>query len=245
MIERAGSPYSDWEKTPPAILKIARERLYPSLRDPNYLVLRSRRLIFSTWLSQIRGEKLKVLDIGARYQPYRPLFSNRIGRYVTIDFDETSLVDVVADGHALPFAPETFDLVVATQVMEYLRDPGRAAWEIHAVLKPGGVLLASTPACAPRFGEEERWRFTRGGLQTVLSPFAKIEIVPELYSLGSVFRTANLALDMFVRYDFARSIYRRTAGPLLNLLGLGFERMNLTANDQFTANYSVLAIKEH
>ncbi len=221
----------------------ANRRLYPSLADPSYLVLRSRRLIFSSWANRLLGENLAVLDIGGRYQPYRPLLGARVARYIAVDLIKTRLVNVVADGEALPFIPESFDLVIASQVMDYFREPSRAARQIHAVLKPGGIFIASVPACAPRFADEERWRFTRTGLRTLLSPFAQVEIIPELYSVGSVFRTVNLALDTFVRHRFTRSIYRLTACPILNLLGLGVEKLNLTENDQFTANYSALAVK--
>ncbi|MGA9497587.1 MAG: class I SAM-dependent methyltransferase [Terriglobales bacterium] len=226
-----------------ALLGTASQRLHPSLTDPSYLVLRSRRIIFSNWVSQLRRQNLTVLDIGGRYQPYRPLLGNRVARYLAVDLITTGLVDVVADGEALPFAAEAFDLVIATQVMEYFREPSLAIKQIHAVLKPGGVLLASVAACAPRFVQEERWRFTAPGLRALLSPFAKVEIVPELYSPGSVIRTMNLALDTFVRYNSARWVYRRTACPLLNGLGLAVEKLNLTTNDQFTANYSILACK--
>jgi SAM-dependent methyltransferase len=224
-------------------LDTAKRRLDPSLADPSYLVLRSRRLIFSSWANQLLGESLEVLDIGGRYQPYRPLLGARVARYIAVDLIKTKLVNVVADGEALPFVPESFDLVIATQVMDCFREPSTAVRQIHAVLKPGGIFIASVPACAPRFGDEERWRFTRTGLWSLLSPFVQVEIIPELYSIGSVFRTVNLALDTFVRFKFARSIYRLTACPILNLLGLGVEKLNLTSNDQFTANYSVLAVK--
>ncbi len=53
----------------------------------------------------------------------------------------------------------------------------------------------------------------------------------------------NLGLDSFVRYDLARHLYRLTVSPMLNLLGLGLERLKLTANDQFTTNFSVRAVK--
>jgi SAM-dependent methyltransferase len=225
------------------LLDIAHRRLYPSLTDPSYLVLRSRRVIFSKWLNQVQGQNLCVLDIGGRYQPYRPLLGARTVRYVAIDLIRTGLVSVVASGEALPFAEGAFDLVVATQVMEYFREPSLASRHIHRVLKPGGVLLASVAACAPRFVDEERWRFTRTGLQSVLAPFAEVEIVPEVYSVGGVVRTVNLAADTFVRYRLARSIYRHTGCVLLNLLGLGAEKLNLTSNDQFTANYSAIARK--
>lgn len=45
---------------------------------------------------------------------------------------------------AIPFADETFDLVVANHVLFYCDDIGQACWEIRRVLKPGGVLVAGT-----------------------------------------------------------------------------------------------------
>jgi SAM-dependent methyltransferase len=228
---------------PQTLIDETRRRLYPSLSDPNYLVLRSRRLIFSRWAKEFEGRQLTILDIGGRYQPYRPLLGASAAKYIAIDLINTPLVNVLASGESLPFAPETFDVVIATQVMDYFKEPIVAVQQMHAVLKPGGTLLASIPACAPSFNEYERWRFTRAGLSELLSPFFGVEIVPELCSVGSVFRTVNLAMDSFVRYQFARAIYRRTVCPVLNLLGLGLERLKLTSNDQFTANYSVRAVK--
>ena len=226
-----------------SLLRIAHSRLYPSLADPSYLVLRSRRLIFSRWIEEVGRENLAVLDVGGRYQPYRPLFGGKVARYIAVDVMKTGMVDVVADGQALPFAPESFDVVIATQVMEYFPEPAIAIRQIHSVLKPGGMLLASVVACAPRFVEGEYWRFTRPGLRALLSAFAQVEIVPELYSAASVIRTLNLAMDSFVHYPSARWLYRRTVCPLMNAFGLGIEKLQLTSNDQFTANYSVLAVK--
>lgn len=226
----------------PSLSQIAHQRLYPSLTDPSYLVLRSRRLIFASWARQLSGD-LCVLDIGGRYQPYRPLLDGRVGRYLAVDLLKTEWVSVLADGQALPFSPETFDLVIATQVFDYFSDPPAAAKQIHAVLRPGGILLASLPACAPRFAEGEQWRFTPSGIRSVLAPFAKIEIVPELSSIGSVVRNLNLALNAFLRYEGARLAYRVTVCPFLNVVGLALEKLKLTSNDQFTANYSVRAVK--
>jgi NADH dehydrogenase [ubiquinone] 1 alpha subcomplex assembly factor 5 len=226
-----------------SLSKIAERRLHPPITDPSYLLLRARRKIFEDWARRVQGEQLTALDIGGRYQPYRPLFADRIRRYVAVDLLQTEFVSVVADGQALPFAPQTFDVVIATQVLDCLRDPIAAMHHIHALLKPGGIFLASVPACAPRFADVERWRFLPSGLRTMLEPFSTVEIVAELDSLRSMIRTVNLALDTFVRYDSPRRIYRLSLCPLLNLLGLGFERLNLTSNDRFAANFSVRAMK--
>jgi SAM-dependent methyltransferase len=227
-----------------SLSKIAHQRLHPSLTNPNYLVLRSRARIFGTWADSLPAKELTILDIGGRYQPYRPLFEGRIRRYVAIDLEKTEFVTAVANGEALPFADNAFDLVIATQVFEYFREPQRVGTDIYRVLKPGGMLLASLVGCAPRFVDEERWRFTPGGIRLLLAPFDTVEIVPELYSVGSLVRTINLALHTFVRYRFARAIYDRTLCPLLNLLGLALEGLNLTHNDQFAANFSVRAAKK-
>jgi SAM-dependent methyltransferase len=226
-----------------SVSKRGEQRLYPPITDPNFLVLRSRRQIFKAWSSELNGSQLTALDVGCRYQPYRPLFEGRVNCYIGVDLFKTDLVTVVGDGEALPFAPESFDLVIATQVLESFRNPHKAALQINTVLKPGGVFLASVAAFAPRLVGDERWRFLPSGVRTLLEPFSTVEIVPELDSLCSMVRTVNLALDMFVRFKIARKVYRLSVCPVLNLLGLALGKLRLTANDQFTANFSVRAVK--
>jgi hypothetical protein len=48
----------------------SRERLYPSIINPNWLVLRKREL-FRHWLEGSLPKGGTVLDIGGRIQPYR------------------------------------------------------------------------------------------------------------------------------------------------------------------------------
>jgi SAM-dependent methyltransferase len=221
---------------------IAHRRLYPSLTDPNYLVLRARRSIFSNWIRNFAGE-LKVLDIGGRYQPYRPLLDGRISQYVAVDLIPTEQVNLLASGEALPFPASTFDLVIATQVFDYFSQPFEAARQIHAVLKPSGALLMSVAAIAPRFASEERWRFCPDGIRSLLAPFSELEIVPEVYSPAGIIRSVNLFLDWFLPSRPLKKLYAISGCPLLNLLGLLTERFHISKNDQFTPNYSVFARK--
>ena len=48
---------------------------------------------------------------------------------------------VEADLNALPFAPESFDLIVMGYGLRYLDDLPRAMEAVHRVLRPGGVFL--------------------------------------------------------------------------------------------------------
>lgn len=52
---------------------------------------------------------------------------------------------VVGTGEAIPYPDQTFDLVVADNVLEHLDDPLRVFAEVSRVLVPTGHLLAKTP----------------------------------------------------------------------------------------------------
>src|SRR6266852_7390538 len=143
----------------------SRERLHPSLKNPNWLVLRHRRLIFEAGLDRLLGSALCVLDIGGRLQPYRPLLGTRTKRYVAMDLQMTPLVNVGAAAEALPFRDAQFDFVICTQVFEYLPDPRLAVAEIKRVLRQGGVLFLSAPSVFLRDNDKECWRFLPEGLR--------------------------------------------------------------------------------
>ncbi len=231
------------DHSPEELRKVAYDRLRPSITNPNYLVLRSRARLISKWVEQIPGKDLRVLDIGGRYQPYRPLVQERVRQYVALDVIRTSLVDVVARGEQLPLRSDMFDLAIATQVFEYFPEPRRAAQQIHRVLKPGGVLIMSVAAVCPRMAEEEHWRFLPAGVKFVLSDFSAVEIVPEVSSIGGIFRLANWCASILAKYFWLENIFRYTVVPVINLIGLGLQQAFPVNNDQLTGNYSVRARK--
>ena len=220
-----------------------RERLYPSLRNPSWLVLRRRREIFKKWLAQLDSRHLNVLDVGGRIQPYRPLLEGRLRRYVALDLRRTPLVDVVARGEQIPLSSGQFDVVICTQVLEYAPDPTAVIAEIHRVLKPGGCLLLSVPTANLQDADNDCWRFLPAALRHVLAGFNDFEIVPEGGSIVGLFRTVNVCLNVFVRYQWLRSIFHWTLCPLLNLSGDLLERIAASQNHQFTPNYSARARK--
>lgn len=52
---------------------------------------------------------------------------------------------ILSDIQKMPFNAETFDVVTALDVIEHLKKPSLAIKKIHRVLRPGGVLIVTTP----------------------------------------------------------------------------------------------------
>lgn len=77
---------------------------------------------------------------------------------------------VTANGDALrlPFADNTFDRIIASEVLEHVSDDQQALNEVFRVLKPGGTLAATVPAWLPEqicwaLSEEYHAPFVEGG----------------------------------------------------------------------------------
>jgi SAM-dependent methyltransferase len=113
-----------------------------------------------------------VLDLGAGFGRHSYEVLRRGGRVVAADLSDTALKDVLAmfralagepdfpatagggvacsDALALPFADETFDHVIASEVLEHIPLDTQAMCEIARVTRPGGTVAVTVP----RAGQE-------------------------------------------------------------------------------------------
>jgi len=97
-----------------------------------------------------------VLDVGCGFGLWTRLAAERTagGHVVGLDLSMAMLeslaatvptvLPVRADGHRLPFADESFDVVLATWSLYHLPDKELALGDIVRVLRPGGRLIAAT-----------------------------------------------------------------------------------------------------
>jgi SAM-dependent methyltransferase len=223
-------------------LRDSRERLHPSLRNPNWLILRQRRKIFQAGLDRLPGRNCSVLDVGGRLQPYRALLGTRVDCYLAVDLQLAPLVDVAAAAEALPFRDEQFDFVICTQVLEYLPDPRLAASEMRRVLKRGGIAFLSAPSIFVRDNDKECWRFLPEGLRFILKDFEAVEVLPEGNSVTGLFRTVNVFLVYFMKPRFLLPALEWTVVPFLNIAGWLLEKLG-GKSVVFAANFSVWARK--
>lgn len=115
----------------------------------------------------VGGPGRRVLDLGCRFGALTRLYLEG-NEVVGLDVDREALAEaaklgietVWADVEApLPFADATFDVIVAAELFEHLRDPWDVAAEAARVLRPGGTIAGSVPNA---YRLKNRLRFLAG-----------------------------------------------------------------------------------
>jgi SAM-dependent methyltransferase len=120
--------------------------------------------------------KGKVLDLGCGNQPYRP-YLTQVERYVGLDYppsresmDARVKPDVFGDGRELPFADDSFEGVLCSQVLEHVDQPDTVIRELARVLKPGGTAIISVPFFYNLHMEpDDYYRFSPYALKSLLA----------------------------------------------------------------------------
>ncbi|WP_026423929.1 class I SAM-dependent methyltransferase [Actinokineospora inagensis] len=86
-------------------------------------------------------------------------------------------------GEVLPFRDGALDGIFAGEIIEHVYDPALLLRECHRVLRPGGVLVLTTPNLAPL---QDRLRFLTGRAPRQVNPFHEylhLHIRPFTYPL--------------------------------------------------------------
>lgn len=144
-----------------------------------------------------------ALDLGCRGGVLAETIAGRGGieTLVQSDLSETLASDarpygpsVVADEETLPFAPNTFDLVLSSLALHWVNDLPGALVQINHTLKPDGLFLGAM------FGGETLFELrdclataeaeVDGGVSPRISPFADVR------DLGSLMQRAQFALPV-------------------------------------------------
>ena len=157
-----------------------------------------------------------AVDLGASSDAVRHALaaSGKIGTIVAAAADaaalENSVVRVVSDEEALPFADTSLDLVVSVLALQFVNDLPGTLIQIRRSLRPDGLFLAaliggeSLAELRTAFADAESE--IEGGLSPRVAPFADVR------ELGALLQRAGFALPVVdserltVRYDLVLAL---------------------------------------
>jgi SAM-dependent methyltransferase len=141
----------------------------------------------------------RALEIGGRGVVAPLLRARGIGFVASMDLSarmaaQAGGLAVAGDEEWLPFAPESFALVVANLSLHWVNDLPGALIQIRRALKPDGLFLASLPGLGTLQPLREALAAaeveSRGGISPRVSPF------PELRDLAGLLQRAGFALPV-------------------------------------------------
>lgn len=191
-----------------------------------------------------------LLDIGCGTKPYQSLF--KVERYVGMDFvkdgsSHNSNADIVYDGKKFPVESDSFQYLLATEVLEHVFNPQEFMHECHRVLKKEGLFLITVPFVWDEHEEPYDFgRYSSFGLKKICeeSGFAVLEQYKTgnfITALGQMFCTYlyYIFYDKKIVFSFAKVFI---FAPI-QIFTLIVSRM-LPFNDKFYLDNVILLKKE-
>lgn len=176
-----------------------RRNILPSLTRDKYFKSRYQAL------TALNPQKVLVLGAGQKVNFYKSLFLNSI--VVTSDVHCLFKPDIVFDAHAIPYANNTFDLIIAGQVLEHTMKPWIVAAEMQRVIKQNGYIHIETPVNFPYHAHPyDFYRFTYTGLRSL---FNKCSVHKNFITEGNASAAAVVNSELFINLfsnKYARAI---------------------------------------
>ena len=219
------SPQENWR--PPIFHpeQTIKDRLLAALR--RFLDLQAASIWndLSRLLPRCKGE---VLDVGCGGQPYRQLFPTQV-HYQAIDHAFAanafgySLPDTTYyDGDRWPINQNSMDIILCTETLEHVIEPGVFLTEAYRCLKPAGHLLLTVPFAARwHYIPWDYWRFTPSGLESLLLRYGFDNIA--VYARGNRLTVASykvLALFLPLLFPQSHQPLRKLLSVIAGLLAL-------------------------
>ncbi len=119
----------------------------------------SRRELILNSLKRVATEKFEsALEVGPGSGVYIPALCEYCNNVTVIDVEDSFLIHVRSFSDRYPslkvlsdditqssLPSKSFDLILCSEVVEHIKDSQTALKEMHRLLKPGGILILSTP----------------------------------------------------------------------------------------------------
>lgn len=201
-------------------------RRRPQLDDPDYLgskgLANALRVAIAQELSGKRD--LDILDVGCGQKPFYPFFKPYCRSYIGTDImKDNPMVDRVCPVEALAAEDESADVVICLSVLEHVDDPAQAVKELFRVVKPDGVVFASTHGCFPWHPyPQDHWRWTQTGLPLLFKQqggFRSVQLSATRGTISGMFFLLAHYASMWAGAKRWRAVLRKPLTVVANKVG--------------------------
>lgn len=155
-------------------------------------------------LQEFNGKR--VLEIGSRYVngSVRPLIERHLSpkEYVGIDVETGKHVDLVLPAERIVnhFGISSFDVVVATELLEHVVDWRLVVYNIKTILKPWGILYVTTRSRGFPYHAYpyDFWRYEVDDFKRIFNDFELVKIEMDHQSPGLFLKARKLETGVSV-----------------------------------------------
>ncbi len=220
-----------------ALLRRRRDRAAPNFGDFDFLQRRVG-VMTADCLGDIRRQFPMALELGCRTGQIAKILQGRsgIGTLVQSDLSEAMALGagglaIAADEEALPFAEQSFDLVISCLALHWVNDLPGALIQIRRALKPDGLFLAAFLGGATlaelRAALLDAETELEGGASPRVSPFADVR------DGGDLLQRAGFALTV-ANTETLEVSFPGPAALLADLRGMGETNVTTQRRRSFT-----------
>ncbi|MFG6687644.1 class I SAM-dependent methyltransferase [Mariniflexile sp. HNIBRBA6329] len=172
-----------------SLKNVFRKKILPSLsKDFNYTNR------YNQLAEKFKGKNILIIGAGDKVDFYNRVFEKSL--VITSDVHLQFNPDIVFDAHQIPFKEASFDLIIASQVLEHTLKPWVVSSEMERVVKMDGYLLVEVPFSFPYHSPPyDFFRFTFTGLRSL---FSKCSLYSFEASEGSASSMATFNAQFFI-----------------------------------------------
>jgi len=151
-----------------------------------------------------------VLEIGAGGDYLKKEFKSKYDEWISLDYDlRSNSIDLRGDGQQLPLKDGVFDTIISVDVLEHVPNPEKFVSEMFRAVKPGGIVILSTPFFFYLHEEpHDYFRFSKYGLRTIFerNGLSVIDVIPT----GGVIGILGLLISIFItkKLGFSRTFLK-------------------------------------
>ena len=154
-----------------------------------------------------------ALDVNGSVRPF--VSALQPASYLGVDVQEGPGVDEICDAANLVsrFGPDSFDVLISTELLEHVRDWQQVISEFKQVVKPGGQILITTRSRGFHYHPfpDDFWRYEPSDLEVIFSDFDRAVIEPDPAAPG-VFLKARKPVQFVMQMPESHRLFSVITG---------------------------------